>query len=53
MEQLRKETARNSNYIQQCGYQLVELWECEWKKMKTQDFKLRQFLQKFRRPLDY
>ena len=53
MDQLRKETVRNSNYIQQCGYQLVELLECEWKQMKSQDLQLRQFLQKFRRPLDY
>ena len=44
MEQLRKETVKNSNYIRQCGYQLVELWECEWQQMKSQNLHLRQFL---------
>ena len=53
MEQLRADTQKNSRYIRQCGYQLVEIWECEWKKMKTENPMLRQFLRKFRRPLDY
>ena len=52
MEQLRKETEINSNYIRQCGYQLVELWECEWKQIKMQNPELQQFLRRFRRPLD-
>ena len=53
MEQLRIETEKNSKYIQQCGYNLVELWECQWKKKKAQQNELRQFLQKYRRSLDY
>ena len=52
-EQLQVETKKNSQYIQQCGYQLVELWECEWKQMKDQNPELRQFLRRFRRNLDY
>ena len=52
MAQLRDETKKNSEYIQQCGYKLVELWECEWKKMKQEDPDLRQFLaKKYRNPL--
>ena len=53
MEQLRAETVKNSQYIQQCGYQLVELWECEWKQMKNENPDLRHFLRRFRRNLDY
>ena len=53
MEQLRTETEKNQKYIQQCGYNLKEMWECEWKKIKTQNPVLRQFLRRFRRPLDY
>ena len=37
MEQLRADTERNSQYIQQCGYNLKEMSECEWKKMKTEN----------------
>ena len=53
MEQLYTETEKNSNYIQKCGYSLVEIWECQWKQMKMQNPELRQFLRRFRRPLDY
>ena len=49
MEQLQSDTEKNSQYIQQCGYHLVEMWKCEWKKMKTENPTLRQFLRKFRR----
>ena len=53
MGQLRAETRKNSAYIRQCGYNLVELWECEWQQKKKQQPELRQFVRKFRRPLDY
>ena len=53
MEQLQADTEMNSQYIQQCGYQLVEMWECEWKQMKNQNPDLRHFLRRFRRTLDY
>ena len=53
MEQLQADTEKNSQYIQQCGYHLVEMWEWECKKMKTENPTLQQFLRKFRRPLDY
>ena len=52
MEQLRAETQKNSAYIRQCGYNLVELWECDWQQKKQQPG-VRQFVRKFRRPLDY
>ena len=53
MEQLRAETQKNSAYIRQCGYNLVELWECDWQQEKKQQLEVRQFVRKFRRPLDY
>ena len=53
MEQLRSDTQKNSKYIQQCGYHLKEIWECEWKEMKKTDSLLRQFLRKFCKALDF
>ena len=53
MEQLRAETQKNSDCIRKCGYNLIELWECEWQQKKKQKPDLRQFVRKFRRPLDY
>ena len=53
MAELREETKRNSDYIRQCGYNLVELWECEWKQMKQQDPAIWKFIDtRYRRPLD-
>ena len=51
MEELRQATEQNSNYICQCGYNLVEIWECEWKEKKEPAVK--QFLHQFSRPLDF
>ena len=53
MEQLRLDTQKNSKYIQQCGYDVKEIWECQWKQMKRNDSSLRQFLQKSCKPLDF
>ena len=53
MEQVYTEIEKNSNYIQKCGYSLVEIWECQWKQMNMQNPELQQFLRRFRRPLDY
>ena len=53
MEHLRLDTQKNSKYIQQCGYNVKEIWECEWKEMKRNDNSLRQFLRKFCKPLDF
>ncbi len=51
MAELKTETKKNSDYIRQCGYNLVEMWECAWKQTK-QDPTIRQFLnEKFKKPL--
>ena len=53
MSELRAETAANTEYIQNEGYTVVELWECEWRRMKKTNPLLRRFLDsEFKRPLD-
>ncbi|CAH3104137.1 unnamed protein product [Porites lobata] len=34
MAELREETTANSKYIRDQGYNLVEMWECQWRRMK-------------------
>ena len=34
MVELREETTTNSKYIRDQGYNLVEMWECQWRRMK-------------------
>ena len=52
MEEFRQETEKNSNYIWQCGHNLVEILECEWKEKKKEPA-VKQFLHWFSRPLDF
>lgn len=53
MIELREETEANSQYIRDQGYELVELWECEWRRMKKNNPLLQIFLHSaFSRPLD-
>ena len=53
MAELQAETVNNSLYIKKCGYNLVEMWECEWKEMKKKNAELKEFLKKLRRPNDF
>ena len=34
MKELLKQTKANSKYICDQGYNLVEMWECEWRRLK-------------------
>jgi len=53
MVELREETEKNSQYIQDEGYHLVEMWECEWRRLKRTNRSIRNFLtHEFQRPLD-
>jgi len=53
MVELREETAINSQYIRAQGYELVEMWECEWRRMKRSNPNIKNFLAyEFQRPLD-
>ena len=54
MKELLKETKANSKYIRDQGYELVEMWECDWRRLKKTSSQVQQFLNtKFRRPLDH
>jgi len=53
MRELRAETDANTEYIHSQGYEVIEMRECDWKKMKRTNPLLRNFLDsEFSRPLD-
>lgn len=53
MRELLKETQQNSQYIQDAGFSLVEMWECEWSELKRSNPDIKQFLRaRFERALD-
>ncbi|KAK3705281.1 hypothetical protein QZH41_008170 [Actinostola sp. cb2023] len=53
LSELRTETEANTEYIQDHGYEVVEVWECEWRRIKKTNPSVKQFLNsKFQRPLD-
>ena len=51
MAELLSETREISDYIKACGYNLVEMWECKYRRKRTEDENLKQFLDTYRRPL--
>lgn len=54
MKELLKQTKANSKYIRDQGYNLVEMWECEWRRLKKTSSQVQQFIDsKFRRPQDH
>ena len=54
MVELLKETKANSKYIKDQGYQLVEMWECQWRRLKRTNSAVQQFLSTtFQRPVDH
>ena len=54
MAELREETTANSKYIRDQGYNLVEMWECQWRRMKKTYSAVQYFMnRKFHRPLDH
>ena len=53
VKELLKETKTNSKYIRDQGYKVVEMLECDWRRLKKTSSQVPQFLNtKFRRPLD-
>ncbi len=44
MAQLREETKEKTEYVRQCGFKLVEMWECDWQKVKHQNPELKEFI---------
>ena len=54
MAELREETKETSKYIKDQGYHLVEIYECQWRRIKKTNSQVQQFLNsKFNRPLDH
>lgn len=53
MAELRYETRVNTEYIRDEGYSVIELWECEWRRLKKTNHAVKEFLTtKFQRPMD-
>ncbi|XP_031574896.1 uncharacterized protein LOC116308572 [Actinia tenebrosa] len=53
MAELRYETQVNTKYIRSEGYTVIEMWECEWRRMKKTIPAIKEFLGvKFQRPMD-
>ena len=50
MEDLRQQTTQTSVYIRQQGYELIEMWECEWRHIQATDPDARQFIESHRLP---
>ena len=54
MAELREETKETSKYIKDQGYHLVQIYECQWRRIKKTNSQVQQFLNsKFNRPLDH
>ena len=53
MAELREETRANTEYIRSKGYNVVEMWECEWGQIKKNNRELQRFIaSEVRRTLD-
>ncbi|XP_038067357.1 uncharacterized protein LOC119737233 [Patiria miniata] len=50
IDDLRRQTEETSAYIRQQGYNLVEMWECEWRQLQATDQTVESFLQTSRLP---
>ncbi|CAH3118846.1 unnamed protein product [Porites lobata] len=44
MTELLEETRANTEYIRNKGYRVVEMWECEWRRMKKTNPELQRFI---------
>ena len=53
MTELLEETRANTEYIRSKGYRVVEMWECEWRRIKRGNRELQRFIAtEVRRTLD-
>ena len=54
MAELREENEETSKYIKDQGYHLVQIYECQWRRIQKTNSQVQQFLNsKFNRPLDH
>ena len=47
MSELQDETRKNAEYLKDLRYKVIEIYECQWRKMKSLDPKVKAFLQNF------
>ena len=47
MLELHAETRKNTKYLKDLRYKVTEIYECQWKKIKSSDPKAKAFLQNF------
>ena len=45
MEQLYKDTVRKVKYLNECGFEVVQKWECELAKERKEDEEMKQFFE--------
>ena len=45
MDEVRENTRRTTNTLRRSGYQVVEIWGCEWANMKKEDAEITEFVQ--------
>ncbi|XP_038054119.1 uncharacterized protein LOC119726483 [Patiria miniata] len=50
MDELRQQTEQTSAYIRQHGFQLKEMWECEWRQILSTEPGAKQFVESHRLP---
>ena len=50
MEELRKQTEEISKYIKAKGYNLVKVWECEWRDQTRTNSDIKNFVQEHTPP---
>ena len=48
-----KKTLEKREYIEKLGYKFVEMWECDFNRLKKANLDLQQFLQKRKHPLNF
>ncbi|XP_071793479.1 uncharacterized protein [Asterias amurensis] len=52
-DDLMKQTEQMSTYIRQQGYNLVEMWECQWHDLRREDHTVGHFVESIRLPLSH
>ena len=52
MKELYRQTMKRQQHLTSMGYNVIHIWECEFKRQCETDENLKKFLRRFHRPLD-
>ena len=52
LQELYQKTKAKIEYIQENGFNVKQMWECDWRRMRRQDPELSQFVASMKRPCD-